>query len=501
MNTVSRQIEKELITLISAKYPIIYVVSWEEDRVEDSLIRIAKQLGKTLYIWTLTNGITSSIPHADSTPTGTNDLVIGIDYAIKSNDNAIFVFEDLHPFLDNPLVIRKLRDLSKNIVRSKKSCLILSPILKIPAELEKEITVVDYPLPDIDYINSIFRNIIQTSQQNPDIKIKFENDIQKERILKAALGLTKTEIENVFAKALVKDKCLDVTNVDLILNEKKQIIRKSGILEYYDVEEKMDNVGGLENLKDWIYKRSKAFTQKAREFGLPEPKGILILGVQGCGKSLCVKAISSVWRLPLLRLDMGVIFGKYVGESEYNIRVCIKIAESIAPVILWIDELEKGFAGVKGSEDAGTTARVFGTFLTWMQEKSKPVFIAATANDISVLPPELLRKGRFDEIFFVDLPSKKERIEIFKIHLKKRGKDISYLDLEELAEKTEGYSGAEIEQIVISALYDAFDEERKICMEDLTINIEKCMPLSKTMREKIEWLKEWANGRAIKASR
>jgi len=283
------------------------------------------------------------------------------------------------------------------------------------------------------------------------------------------------------------------------LAEKEQIIRKSGLLEYYKVEERFENVGGLGNLKRWLRKRANAFTTKARDFGLPEPKGVLLIGVPGCGKSLTAKAVSALWGMPLLRLDMGSVFGKYIGESEFNIRKAIKVTESISPAILWIDEIEKGLSGAAG-DNTGTSNRVFGTLLTWMQEKKKPVFVIATANDVSLLPPELLRKVRFDEIFFIDLPETRERQEIFEIHLRIRNRNPEKFDLPSLAEMSQGFSGSEIEQVVISSLYDAFEEGRDIVTEDVKRNIENAVPLSQTMKEKIEALREWAWGRTRNAS-
>lgn len=491
------KIYEELKTLVSAKYPIIYIVSHEEDRVIETINKIASSLYKTVCIWDCVNGLSINKKVFDSS----SNPIIALSTAeqMKSDENIIFVFRNLHLYMDDRQVIQALKDLGKNITRSKKSCFIISPVLKIPTELEKDITVFDYPLPDMQYIKYIFDGLCN-SVANTDIVIDFKND-EEERLLKSAYGLTKIEIENVFSKAIINDKRFDVKDIDLILSEKKQIIKKSSILEYYDSQENMANIGGLENLKTWISKRTRSFSDEARNFGLPEPKGILLLGVQGCGKSLSAKAISSIWKLPLLKLDMGAIFGKYIGESESNIRKTIKIAESISPAVLWIDELEKGFSGMGGGDSTGTASRVFGSFLTWMQEKTKPVFIIATSNDVSTLPPELLRKGRFDEIFFVDLPTKQERIDIFKIHLLKRNKDITKFDFNLLAEKSSGYSGAEIEQVVISALYDAFDENREVELKDIVANIEKSVPLSITMKEKIDWLRNWAKNRAVPASK
>jgi SpoVK/Ycf46/Vps4 family AAA+-type ATPase len=296
------------------------------------------------------------------------------------------------------------------------------------------------------------------------------------------------------ARSLVEKKTLCV---DQIIEEKKQIVRKSGILTYFPPSNTFNDVGGHDLLKEWLTKRSKSFSEAAREFGIPNPKGVLMIGIQGCGKSLVAKAISSAYGLPMLRMDVGRIFGSLVGQSEENMRKAIRVAESLAPCCLWIDELEKGFAGMGGGvSDSGTTARVFSTFLTWMQEKTKPVFLIATANDVSALPPELLRKGRFDEIFFIDLPDLDERKEIFKIHLKKRGRNSGRFKVAELAKKTEGFSGAEIEQIVIGALNHAFFDERKLSTKDLIDEAENQVPLSVMMSEEIAELREWAKLRA-----
>jgi len=300
-------------------------------------------------------------------------------------------------------------------------------------------------------------------------------------LLQGALGLTWSEAENVFAKIIVKEGRLSGDDVAEVFSEKQQIIRKSGLLEYYATSQTISDVGGLAVLKDWLLKRAIAFTEEARDFGLPAPKGVLLLGVQGCGKSLCAKAVSSLWQLPLLRFDMGRMFNSLVGSSEENVRKAIAVAESVAPAILWVDEIDKAFAGIQGSggSDGGTTARVFGTFLTWLSEKTTAVFVVATANDISQLPPELLRKGRLDEIFFVDLPSEEERIDIFRIHLARRGRRPEDFDLKVLATVSEHFSGAEIEEAIISALYDAFYAQHDLTMDDILQTIGQTVPLSK----------------------
>ena len=317
------------------------------------------------------------------------------------------------------------------------------------------------------------------------------------------------EAENAFALAMVNDGCIDERDLSVILEQKIQVIRKTGILDYINTNIQISDVGGLENLKNWLNKRNNSWSESAKKYCLPAPKGVLITGVPGCGKSLTAKAMSAAWQLPLLKLDFGKIFSGIVGSSEENMRKAIKTAEAVSPSILWVDEIEKSLSGLNSNGDSGTSSRIFGTFLTWMQEKTAPVFVIATANNIEGLPPELLRKGRFDEIFFVDLPTKKERIEIFKLHLSKRLKDkevASKLELndelfEKLADLTEGFVGAEIEQAVISALYEAFFQKKPLEFQDLENVIKTIVPLTKTQKEKILQLRQWANIRAVTATK
>ena len=488
-------VDTELETLIRARYPIIYVVSWEEKRVEDALRAITKARGKKMYQWTVTQGMVLNPLNRDE---ATRDPLAALDFVMESRDQAVFLLKDFHPFLSDTSLVRRMRDLTYALKTSYKTLILLSPLLKLPPELEKEITVVDYALPSPEDLGHLLDSIIESVKANPQVQTELTTQ-EREQVLSAALGLTATEAENVFAKSLVEKRRFDV---DVILSEKEQIIRKSAILEYYRTSDAFADVGGVDLLKDWMDKRTVAFTEKAREYGLPSPKGILLLGVQGCGKSLSAKAIASLWKLPLLRMDVGKIFGGIVGQSEENIRKAIRVAESTAPNIVWIDELEKGFSGTQSSgiSDGGTTARVFGTFIAWLQDKTAPCFVVATANDVSALPPELLRKGRFDEIFFVDLPGEPERVEIFAIHLKKRHRNPAIFDLNALANASHGYSGAEIEQAVISAMYDSFSENREITTDDILAVIRQSVPLSLTMKEKIDILRFWAETRARPAS-
>jgi ATP-dependent 26S proteasome regulatory subunit len=489
------QVDQELETLIRARYPLIYVVSWEEGRVEEALRTISSSRGKRMMVWSVTHGMVSSPTARDL---NTRVPMAALDAIENSKDPAVFVLKDFHAFITDTEITRRLRDLTYSLKTTYKTVVIVAPTLKLPAELEKEVTVVDYALPSLEDLDRLLEKIIQSVKNNQHIDTKLTED-EREHLLEAALGLTANEAENVFARSLVEKRKFDV---DVILTEKEQIIRKSGMLEYYRMEEGMGDVGGLDVLKDWMRKRNQAFGQRAREFGLPAPRGILLLGVQGCGKSLSAKAVASAWRLPLLRLDVGKIFGGIVGQSEENMRRAIRMSESIAPAILWLDELEKGFSGTQSSgiSDGGTTARVFASFITWLQEKTAPVFVVATANRIEDLPPELLRKGRFDEIFFVDLPSEDERREIFDIHIKKRKRVPDNFDVNKLAAASVGYSGAEIEQVIISALYDAFDASREVETDDILKNVRTSVPLSRTMKESIDELRLWASTRARNAS-
>jgi SpoVK/Ycf46/Vps4 family AAA+-type ATPase len=379
---------------------------------------------------------------------------------------------------------------------------LVSPLLSLPPELEKDVTVLDVPLPDAEEIAKIMDGVLESVRGDDRVRVDLSPTL-RERMLQAALGLTATEAESIFCKAVVEGLRLDEQDLDLILAEKKQIIRKGGLLEFYELDESLEHVGGIATLKVWLDGRGASFSARARAFGLPEPRGLLLLGVQGCGKSLTAKAIASHWRLPLLRMDVGNVFSSYMGASEENMRRSIRTAESLSPCVLWLDELEKAFAGASGSGDldSGTTRRVFATFLTWMQEKTRPVFVVATANSIDSLPPELLRKGRFDEIFFLDLPDLAARRAIFSIHLERRRRNPTAVDLDALARATEGFSGAEIEEVVVAALYRAFgDGERELSSDDLLAALAETVPLSVTMREPIAALRTWAKDRARSAS-
>ena len=497
----------ELEVLIRARYPIIYVITWEEQRLLHRVSGIASRLGKRVFEWSVTTGLVpagTSIQSQKHKDTATQDPLIALDNVIEHIEPALYVFKDFHHFLkpNNIAVIRRLREVSATMQNTYKTIVIVSPTFEMPPELEKDLTLIDFDLPAENDFTALLARIVEEVKDNPKLNVKMDTKT-RERIVHSLLGLTLSEAENVLAKTLVEHRCLGEKSVNVIHGEKKQIIRKSGLLEFYDAEVDLASVGGLDALKSWLVKRAAGFTDQARQFGLPSPKGVLLLGVQGCGKSLMAKTISNTWQLPLLRFDVGKVFGSLVGSSEQNVRRAIKVAESVAPVVFWVDEIDKAFRGSRGSgasTDSGTSARVFGTFLTWLSEKDKPVFVVATANDVSMLPPELLRKGRFDEIFFVDLPAFAERKAIFEIHLRKRRIDPASFDIDALSRASAGYSGAEIEEAVISAMFDMFYEKQNMTTDRLLESIRQTVPLSKTMSEDIDGLRKWAEGRARPAT-
>ncbi len=491
----------EIEILIRAKYSILYMVSWEERRVEDALSTICKGLNRTLHTWSVTQGMKPAVVRTSgpSKPTTLPSELEVLATIHESSEYTVFLLKDFHNYLKDYRVIRLLRDLSVRLKDRAQTIVLMGPVLNLPVELEKDITVIDFGMPNQAEIGQCLDQVVEAVKGDEKINAKLTK-LQRETLIKSAQGLTIDEIENVFARSFVEKKKFDV---EVIMEEKKQIVRKSGLLEYHEAENNLSDVGGMELLKEWLEQRTESFTDRAKEFGIPAPKGILLLGVQGCGKSLLAKAVAAHWQLPMLKMDVGRIFGSLVGQSEENMRRAIKVAESVAPCILWADELEKGFAGMSGSgvSDSGTTARVFATFLTWMQEKQKPVFLIATANDVSKLPPEMLRKGRFDEIFFVDLPDQPEREVIFAIHIKKRKRDPKNFDVKALGKVAIGFSGAEIEQVVVGALYRAFAKKKELAQQDLIDESDAIVPLSVMMKEEIEELREWASMRTRPASK
>lgn len=491
---------RELDTLIRARYPLLYLVTWEEQRLDALLGDLARSHGKDLLEWTATRGLRALTGTLKVPPEETLEPARALVAIHRLTSPALVLLKDFHRHLDDPVTVRALRELGFHLKTQFTTAIVVAPTLKLPDELEKDVSVVDVPLPSKADLLALLKDIARVVTKNKRATVEL-NRAQAEALVAAAHGLTLSEAENAFAKAIAQDNRLDATDLKLILDEKSQVVRKSGLLEYHATDQSLSDVGGLTHLKHWLVRRADAFSDDARAFGLPSPKGLLLLGVQGCGKSLTARAIASTWRMPLLRLDMGRIYSGLIGSSEENLRKAIRVVESLAPVVLWVDEIEKGLAGAGGgANDTGVSARVFGTLLTWLQEKTAPVFVVATANRIDTLPPELLRKGRFDDIFFIDLPTETERKEIFALQLSRRGRTPSNYPLAALAARCEGFSGAEVEQVVVSALAEAFADKVELAPRHLEAAIDETLPLSVTMAEDIERLRQWAKQRTRPAS-
>lgn len=489
---------KTIENFVKAGYPILNLVSWEEERVENAVRSIGQNIygeSSTFSVWSCTDGNNSGSAGFN----GTENLVEALDRVMVEEGKGVYVFKDVNYFLDDPRIIRKLKDSYQKLRKTSKTVFVLSSSVSLPKELEKEIAVIDIDLPDRNETGKIFDYVIKSSTSesvwnsiNPELS---------EACINALQGLGALEMELALRRTLVGRDELSEDAVETLLEEKAQLVRKSGTLDFVRDRVYIDKVGGLENIKEWLNTRHLAFSSRAREYGLDTPKGILLMGISGCGKSLCAKAIATSWNLPLLRLDLNQVYSETFGSPEEAFRRAIKTVEASAPCVLWIDEIEAGITRSGEKSGDSPTSRIFGYFLTWMQEKSYPVFVTATANQIELLPPEILRKGRFDEIFFVTLPNQKERKEIFRIHLQNRGKNPGDFDLDSLAKNTEGLSGSEIEQAVISALFESFSKEKELDDRELVIAASSIVPLSTTMREEISKLERWASNRAVKASR
>jgi SpoVK/Ycf46/Vps4 family AAA+-type ATPase len=484
--------EQELDVYLRARFTLMILVTVEEERALQMVKAVCERSKRPCLAWDIADGF-QLLAGSSATPSA-KDPLSALEQIDKADSEALFVLKDFHDCWSNAQIKRKLRTLAQRFKFTKKSLLITAPAAKPPEELKDEAVVIEFALPDTAGLEAVLNRLTET----PGVKVNLTKEGMG-KLVQAALGLTASQAHRVFAKAIVSDGVLDDRDINLVMQEKKEIIRESEALEFYAVTETADDVGGLGVLKEWLRLRERAFTQEARDYGLPAPKGVALIGIPGTGKSLTAKMIGGLWRLPLLRLDVGALFGSLVGESEERARRALGLAETVSPAILWLDELEKSLA--HGGGDSGTSARVFGTILTWMQEKKAPVFVVATANDIASLPPEALRKGRFDEIFFLDLPTFEERTEIFTVHLRKRNRLPQDFDTPRLARESQGYVGAEIEQAIIDAMYVGFNAQREFTTEDLSAAIKRQVPLSVSQRETIESLRNWLReGRAQSAS-
>jgi ATPases of the AAA+ class len=491
----------ELELMLAARFPLIYVVSAEEEPAEEELLNVAKSRKSQIYFWDFARGWNDN-----NTDKGQPMGALGRIAKSPKDQPTIFVLKDLGcliaPGTNNQInpgqlpMVREIKNLAREMSRDRRCLVILSDQLRLPTELREETTIVDFDLPSIEEISLLVNNLVGK-------KLKLSGE-SLEQLLKACQGLTRCRISRVLAKCLARSGKVDESAISAVIEEKRQSIRETGILEFIPHQSGLESVGGLENLKAWVKLRSHSFTDAARAYGLPSPKGVLLAGIQGTGKSLSAKTIAAEWKLPLLRLDVGRLFGGIVGESESRVRQVIKLAEAIAPVVLMIDEIEKSFSNDQGNGDSGTSRRVFATLLTWLAEKTSPVFVVATANNVELLPAELIRKGRLDEIFFLSLPTEAERQQIFKVHLN-RLRPNNQFNFQSLASGSKDFSGAEIEQVIYDAMQFGFSggiegKNREFTTEDILDSIADCIPLAKIASHQIEALKDWASRSGAKSA-
>ncbi|MEM7063255.1 MAG: AAA family ATPase [Cyanobacteria bacterium P01_B01_bin.77] len=488
--------QEELGLLIRARYPLVYIPTREEERAEEAISVVAAKTGnRAVYVWDFVDGYQGNpndVGAARRNPLQALEFV----EKLPASAAAVLILRDFNRFLDDIAISRKLRNLARLLKSQPKNIIILSAQLTIPDELSELLTVLEFPLPTVDEIRREIGTLLGAMGSLSAPKAM-------DSLVRSCQGLSMERIRRVLARGIAANGAFSPDDIDLILEEKRQTIRQTQILDFYPAIEKISDIGGLDNLKDWLIKRGGSFSERARQYGLPHPRGLMLVGIQGTGKSLTAKAIAHHWHLPLLRLDVGRLFAGLVGESESRTRQMIQLAEALAPCILWIDEIDKAFAGFEGRGDSGTTSRVFGTFITWLSEKTSPVFVVATANNIGVLPPELLRRGRFDEIFFVGLPSQPERDAIFNVHLSRlRPHNVKSYDTSRLAYETPDFSGAEIEQAIIEAMHIGFSQNRDFTVDDILEAASQLVPLARTAKDQVDALQAWAaSGKARLASR
>jgi len=497
MKIAEPDFSRRLNISLRARVTLIVVITPEEERAVSAIREVCESWdpSRQCIAWDCVGGF-SVLAGPKTFPGQSRDPLAALDDMVKTGEDAVVILKDFHEYWNNPQVKRRIRNFSQEFRYNRRTIVIVTPATRVPDEIRDEAVIVHFPPPNAAELSADLDTLITTSGITCSL-----TSGGREKIIQAALGMTLNQARRAFSKAIVAHGRLDDRDIDAIIAEKKDILSASDALEFYSYTETPENVGGLAVLKEWLVLRERAFTQEAKNFGLPAPKGIALIGIPGTGKSLTAKMIADIWHLPLLRLDVGSLFGSLVGESEERTRRALALAETISPCILWVDEIEKAFAF--GSGDAGTSQRVFAHLLTWMQDKTSPCFVVATANNIAALPPELLRKGRFDEIFFLDLPTFEERREIFAVHLRKRKCIPAEFDLETLARESEGYVGAEIEQTIIDAMYRAFSENmRRVTTEDILTCMQAQVPLSVSQRETVAALRTWlAEGRAQSASR
>jgi len=487
----------ELRLLVNSRHPIISIETTEEERVEQILFQIGTELEVPVYHWSVTKGLArfrgEPIYHTDDPEQSLANIAL-------INGDAIFLLKDFARYCENDKICRRIRELAENFRTARRSIVITAAAMELPRELENESVPFELGLPELEDLLPGVRQTLADLNRENHIAISLDA-MDMMQAAQALTGLTKEEALRALRMSVLSRGKADAGVIADLLEAKRNALRGEGLLETVRRDSSFSDVAGLTRLKDWLCKRKSALTAEGRKFGLVPPKGILITGVQGCGKSLAAKAVSGEWGFELARLDAGALYDKFVGESEKKLRKGLELAQKMAPVVLWIDEIEKAFAsaGASGDADAGLSQRLLATLLTWMQDRESGVFLAATSNNISALPPEMLRKGRFDEIFFVDLPNATVRQSLFALHLKKRGRDASTFDVVKLAVATEGFSGAEIEQSIISGLYSAFAAKQQLSTQILLAEIAATQPLSVTRAEDVAAIREWARTRAVPA--
>ncbi|NQV26928.1 MAG: AAA family ATPase [Rhodopirellula sp.] len=482
---------------IQCHFPLLFLTTHEENRWESELATMALDMERGLVIWTATDG---AAPPLDSHAGDHHRPADFIQQITAYPRDHVFLLKDFHPFLKDPFVIRRLRDVIPTLTEQNKTILLMGPDSTVPIELQRDATSLELPLPSLEDLRDELRELLIQRQHQGEANLKLTS-LQEEKLLKAVMGLTTKQVQQAMSRALLGRSKVDNDVYAALIAEKKHMVQGSDLLEFQELAEGAKDIGGLEALKAWVSTRAEAFSEKARRQGIPAPKGVLLLGVQGCGKSLTSRAIAQMLAFPLVRLDVSTLLSGGLGESEKNLRDVLNLMEMIAPAVLWMDEVEKGFAGVgEGGSNDSTMVRLMGRFLTWMQEKKAPVFVVATANSVAGLPPEMLRRGRFDELFFVDLPNYHERKTILDIHLRKQKLNPADFDLGHLSDKTEGYSGAEIEQSVQTAVVENYNRGGSLDQKEIEDAIDDTVPLSVTMEEKIFELREWARTRCRPAT-
>lgn len=489
---------RDLGLLIRSRYGALLIDTSEEGRAATLAAKAAEAMQLALFVWRRASGLKRA--DLEGGIYGTQDPRAAVSHVIRSEFPALYLFHGLGPDLERPEVADLLREAASRLSGRAGAVVLTGADIRIPESLRSVIGVVRIPVPTRGDYESVLRSVVGDVSSRMKVDVCLTSQ-EQDRLLANLKGLTLTEAEKLLTRAIVEDGRLDAGDVRKIVRAKRELVEQEGLLEYVPTDQTLDEIADLSQLKEWLEKR-RLFMEdprRAAQFGLEFPRGVLLVGVPGCGKSLCAKAVAAAWGVPLVRLDPGVVYDKYMGETERNFRKAISAADRFAPLVLWIDEIEKAFA-VGGEEDGGTSQRVLGTFLSWLQERRGDVFVVATANDVQRLPAELLRKGRFDETFFVDLPDETARAVILEIHLRKRKQEPSRFDLPLLARESQGYSGADLEQVVVSALYTAFSSNEPLTTELLLEELGRTAPIVSTAREKISFVRAWAEGRAVAAN-